>query len=381
MFDSKGRKIHYLRLSVTDLCNLRCRYCMPDGVPKLAHEDILTYEEFLRLAALFAQCGIDTVRITGGEPLVRRGVEQLTAGLKAIPGIRRVALTTNGVLLPKMADDLKRAGLSRVNISLDTLDPEQFKYITRRGELQQTLDGIDAATIETRYLRVGDGPATPCKLVLSRNDGPTLEAVLNDTPLPDNASENVQRNLAFFQSLMDEDGFDPRALWRGIEKLFIISAEVGAADNAQLIFESLNSKGKPLTTADLVRNYLLIAEGRKEQERLYEEYWKPIELMFGDDPGSEKLNAGIRMWLTIRFVKERIRDKSQTYSVFKAYIEDEYDGPLEDLLVELRNFCLMWSENYKSHDVMTGSKEFRSWDWAKGKRTTLVPPRASQGGF
>ena len=80
-------------------------------------------------------------------------------------------------------------------------------------------------------------------------------------------------------------------------------------------------------------------------------------------------------------VKERIRDKSQTYSVFKAYIEDEYDGPLEDLLVELRNFCLMWSENYKSHDVMTGSKEFRSWDWAKGKRTTLVPPRASQGGF
>ena len=89
MFDAYGRNIHYLRLSVTDLCNLRCRYCMPDGVPKLAHEDILTYEEFLRLAALFAQCGIDTVRITGGEPLVRRGVEQLTAGLKAIPGIRR----------------------------------------------------------------------------------------------------------------------------------------------------------------------------------------------------------------------------------------------------------------------------------------------------
>ena len=74
MFDAYGRNIHYLRLSVTDLCNLRCRYCMPDGVPKLAHEDILTYEEFLRLAALFAQCGIDTVRITGGEPLVRRGV-------------------------------------------------------------------------------------------------------------------------------------------------------------------------------------------------------------------------------------------------------------------------------------------------------------------
>ena len=111
MFDAYGRNIHYLRLSVTDLCNLRCRYCMPDGVPKLAHEDILTYEEFLRLAALFAQCGIDTVRITGGEPLVRRGVEQLTAGLKAIPGIRRVALTTNGVLLAQKLPALLAAGL------------------------------------------------------------------------------------------------------------------------------------------------------------------------------------------------------------------------------------------------------------------------------
>ena len=123
MFDAYGRNIHYLRLSVTDLCNLRCRYCMPDGVPKLAHEDILTYEEFLRLAALFAQCGIDTVRITGGEPLVRRGVEQLTAGLKAIPGIRRVALTTNGVLLAQKLPALLAAGLDSVNISLDTLHP------------------------------------------------------------------------------------------------------------------------------------------------------------------------------------------------------------------------------------------------------------------
>ena len=85
MFDSKGRNIHYLRLSVTDLCNLRCRYCMPDGVDKLEREDILTYEEFLRLAALFARCGVDTVRVTGGEPLVRKGVEQLVKGLKAIP--------------------------------------------------------------------------------------------------------------------------------------------------------------------------------------------------------------------------------------------------------------------------------------------------------
>lgn len=145
MFDAYGRNIHYLRLSVTDLCNLRCRYCMPDGVPKLAHEDILTYEEFLRLAALFAQCGIDTVRITGGEPLVRRGVEQLTAGLKAIPGIRRVALTTNGVLLAQKLPALLAAGLDSVNISLDTLHPETFRRITGKDELAAVQNSIRAA--------------------------------------------------------------------------------------------------------------------------------------------------------------------------------------------------------------------------------------------
>jgi len=145
MFDAYGRNIHYLRLSVTDLCNLRCRYCMPDGVPKLAHEDILTYEEFLRLAALFAPCGIDTVRITGGEPLVRRGVEQLTAGLKAIPGIRRVALTTNGVLLAQKLPALLAAGLDSVNISLDTLRPEVFQRITARDEFSHVMEGLRAA--------------------------------------------------------------------------------------------------------------------------------------------------------------------------------------------------------------------------------------------
>ena len=145
MFDSYGRNIHYLRLSVTDLCNLRCRYCMPDDVPKLTHEDILTYEEFLRLAALFAQCGIDTVRVTGGEPLVRRGVEQLVAGLKATPGIRRVSMTTNGVLLARQLPALLDAGLDSVNISLDTLSPEVFRYITGRDEFAAVKAGLDAA--------------------------------------------------------------------------------------------------------------------------------------------------------------------------------------------------------------------------------------------
>ncbi len=145
MFDSCSRNIRYLRLSVTDLCNLRCRYCMPDGVEKLEREAVLTYEEFLRLAALFAQCGIDTVRITGGEPLVRKGVEQLVAGLKAIPGIRKVTMTTNGVLLAQQLPALLNAGLDSVNISLDTLRPEVFRRITARDEFAAVQAGLRAA--------------------------------------------------------------------------------------------------------------------------------------------------------------------------------------------------------------------------------------------
>ena len=145
MFDSSSRNIHYLRLSVTDLCNLRCRYCMPDGVEKLEREAVLTYEEFLRLAALFAQCGIDTVRVTGGEPLVRKDVDQLVAGLKAIPGSHKVTLTTNGILLARQLPALLSAGLDSVNISLDTLRPEVFQRITARDEFSHVIEGLRAA--------------------------------------------------------------------------------------------------------------------------------------------------------------------------------------------------------------------------------------------
>ena len=133
MFDSTQRSIHYLRLSVTD------------GVEKLEREAVLTYEEFLRLAALFAQCGIDTVRVTGGEPLVRKGVDQLVAGLKAIPGIRKVTMTTNGILLARQLPALQKAGLDSVNISLDTLRPEVFAQITARDEFSHVMEGIRAA--------------------------------------------------------------------------------------------------------------------------------------------------------------------------------------------------------------------------------------------
>lgn len=146
MQDQFGRKIDYLRISLTDRCNLRCIYCMPEeGVTWQSHESILRIEEIARFVRLAVTQGIRKVRLTGGEPLVRRGVVDLIREIHAIPEIEDISLTTNGVLLPQMADALKEAGLSRVNISLDTLDPAQFAQITRLGRIENVFDAIDVA--------------------------------------------------------------------------------------------------------------------------------------------------------------------------------------------------------------------------------------------
>ena len=146
MQDLFGRSINYLRLSITDRCNLRCRYCMPaDGVPPLGHDAILSYEELLRVARLAVQLGVRKIRVTGGEPLVRRGVIDFVAALCALPERPEVVLTTNGLLLTDYAAELARVGLARVNISLDTLRPERFLEITRREGLERVLAGLAAA--------------------------------------------------------------------------------------------------------------------------------------------------------------------------------------------------------------------------------------------
>ena len=132
MRDALGREINYMRLSVTDRCNLRCRYCMPaEGVPATAHTDILRYEELLRVAQAAVSLGIDRFKVTGGEPLVRRGIMDFIRSLKSLPGVRQVTLTTNGLLLPSLLDGLLDAGLDAVNISLDTRDNAQYQFITR----------------------------------------------------------------------------------------------------------------------------------------------------------------------------------------------------------------------------------------------------------
>ncbi|MCX6012947.1 MAG: GTP 3',8-cyclase MoaA [Chloroflexi bacterium] len=144
--DSFQRPINYLRISVTDRCNLRCIYCMPaDGIALLSHDRMLSYEEIRSVASAAVELGINKIRLTGGEPLVRLAITKLIHMLAAIPGIDDISLTTNGILLSRYAGELKAAGLNRVNISLDTLNIEKFQKIARMGKLQDVLDGIKAA--------------------------------------------------------------------------------------------------------------------------------------------------------------------------------------------------------------------------------------------
>lgn len=145
MLDQYGRRINYLRISVTDRCNLRCRYCMPEGVQDVGMKNILTFEEIWEIVKTGVSLGITHIRITGGEPLVRKGCADLILGIRKIPGVETITMTTNGVLLGNYAKQLKEAGVDGVNISLDTLDPEEFCQITGKWEFPAVLAGIRAA--------------------------------------------------------------------------------------------------------------------------------------------------------------------------------------------------------------------------------------------
>lgn len=146
MYDRFNRSIDYLRISVTDRCNLRCRYCMPEeGIQLMKHEDILSFDEITEFTRAAVDYGIRKVRITGGEPLVRRGIVTLVGMIAAIRGVNDLSMTTNGVLLDQFAKDLSRAGLQRVNVSLDTVDHQKYAFITRTGNLDDVFRGIEAA--------------------------------------------------------------------------------------------------------------------------------------------------------------------------------------------------------------------------------------------
>jgi GTP 3',8-cyclase len=146
MFDRFEREITYLRVSVSDKCNLRCRYCMPEeGVPLRAHSDFLSFEQIVQVARAAVGLGVRKIRLTGGEPLVKRGIVDLVRLLSRDAGPEHLAMTTNGTLLPHFARRLREAGLHSVNISLDTLDAERYRWLTRGGDIRQALDGVGAA--------------------------------------------------------------------------------------------------------------------------------------------------------------------------------------------------------------------------------------------
>lgn len=146
MRDAQGRRIDYLRLSVTDRCNCRCAYCMPaDGVPMLSHDDVCSFEELARITEACCELGVTKVRLTGGEPLARRGLLGLVRMLREVPGVRELAMTTNATLLAPVASELRAAGLDRINVSLDSLRPERYAAITRGARLDDALAGLRAA--------------------------------------------------------------------------------------------------------------------------------------------------------------------------------------------------------------------------------------------
>ena len=199
MRDALGREINYMRLSVTDRCNLRCRYCMPaEGVPPTAHGDILRYEELLRVAQAAVSLGIDRFKVTGGEPLVRRGIMDFIRSLKTLPGVKQVTLTTNGLLLPSLLDGLLDAGLDAVNISLDTRDNAQYQFITRSSH---TADEV----LHTARLCAGRLPTK-------------INAVL----LPETAAQRIP-----LAQLAEELPVDVRF----IERMPLGAADIGAAES------------------------------------------------------------------------------------------------------------------------------------------------------
>ena len=187
MKDSFGREINYLRISLTDRCNLRCKYCMPEcGIDKFTHNDMLSLEEIYEITKSFVALGVNKIRFTGGEPLVRKGIVELIEKVSKLPGVKDIAMTTNGILLKRFAKDLKRAGLNRVNLSLDTLDHEKYKEITRGGDIKDFFAGIEEAK------RVG---LTPIKI------NTVLIGGFNDSEIKDlvNLTQDEEIDVRFIE--------------------------------------------------------------------------------------------------------------------------------------------------------------------------------------
>ena len=216
MIDNYGRNIDYLRISVTDLCNLRCVYCMPEeGVEKLSHEDILSVEEIEEIAKAAAKLGVKKIRLTGGEPLVRKGILEIVKRVSRIDGISEVALTTNGTILAKYAKALKDAGLTRVNISVDAFDPDTYREVTRGGEISDVMEGIrtaieaDLTPIKLNAVLMGGVNDSFIKpLIAMTEDADFRVRFIEIMPIGECAGWNKERFVSIAKVLEEEPGLE-----------------------------------------------------------------------------------------------------------------------------------------------------------------------------
>ena len=269
--------------------------------------------------------------------------------LSVVDGQQR--LTTTTLLLVALARYLEGAGITGQ---------------AGQGQIAEELPS--ALAIRDGLLHGANGDVRFRKLTLSRDDDATIAAVVEDCDVPASASKRIVDNLAFFEEQMRQPHFDARALWNGLRRLTVIACFEDNPDYAQEVFESANSKGLPLTLADMVRNYLLLEEEPAEQERLYDEYWAEAAELFEPDPGSTRLNAAITAWVCIRFRARRVGNAEYVYSTFKRYVADEFQGTRESVLLELRAFCYMWREQYRYHAV----RKYLSKPWAVNGAATLT---------
>ena len=299
--------------------------------------------------------------------------------LDIIDGQQRIASTI--ILLTALRDYMRETGA--------ILQGGPLANQTEEGEGIQC--DLDADAVHERFLVVRDdaadsaatdpaaGASEMTKAWLIGPDRTTLSALVLGTPMPEHVSTRVRENYEYFAGRMREDGTDIQVLWRGLRELLVVASELDSADKPQPIFESLNTKGLPLTAADLMRNYLLVAETHEEQQRLYKEYWQPMEIMFRDDEsssGSLKLNTGLRMWLTIRCKRMCMTDRTRTFHYFKIYMDTQVNCTAEEILDEMRSFCYLWAENFK---LNPGRNHCSKFAWAKKDQgNTIIPPMSRQ---
>jgi cyclic pyranopterin phosphate synthase len=306
MIDHYGRNIDYLRISVTDLCNLRCVYCMPEaGVRRLRHNEILRVEEIEEIAVAAASLGIEKIRITGGEPLIRRSIVDIVRRVAAVPGIKEVALTTNAVWLPQFAEQLKEAGLARVNVSIDTLDPDKYREITRGGEVADVLRGIEAAIaadltpIKLNAVLMGGVNEDAIRpLIKMTEDADFRVRFIEVMPIGECAGWNQERFIGISRVLEEEPGLQLVGT-DGVSKLYRKEGSIGSVG----LISPISSHFCPSC------NKIRVTSDGKLKPCLHSAEEIPLKGLHG-----EELTAALRKGILDKPYKHRLESKEASNS-------------------------------------------------------------------